>query len=141
MNPSTRSDRAHRLRVIAASTLLAMGASGCVAIAEWRAAGIAPVSLVDGVMIGPGAMTLYTFDRDQTGSGASACLDQCAVNWPPLLAAGDARATGHWSFVLRPGGARQWAYKGQPLYYWAKDAKPGDRTGDGVNGVWRVARP
>lgn len=86
-------------------------------------------------------MTLYTFDRDTAGSGTSACLAQCAANWPPLLAASDARAKGDWSLVPRPGGSRQWAYKGQPLYYWNKDAKPGDRTGDGFNSAWRLARP
>lgn len=29
-----------------------------------------------------------------------------------------------------------------PLYYFAKDMKPGDKLGDGLlNGNWRVARP
>ena len=41
----------------------------------------------------------------------------------------------------RDDGAKQLAYKGKPLYYWSKDQKPGDRTGDGVNGVWHVAKP
>jgi predicted lipoprotein with Yx(FWY)xxD motif len=27
------------------------------------------------------------------------------------------------------------------LYFWAKDQKAGDRTGDGFNGVWHLARP
>ena len=35
----------------------------------------------------------------------------------------------------------QWAYKGKPLYTWAKDTKPGDVTGDGVNNVWHIAQP
>jgi Secreted repeat of unknown function len=35
----------------------------------------------------------------------------------------------------------QCAYKGKPVYFWAKDQKPGDRTGDGFNRVWRLARP
>ena len=34
-----------------------------------------------------------------------------------------------------------WAYKGAPLYYWVKDTKAGDRTGDGVAGAWKIARP
>jgi predicted lipoprotein with Yx(FWY)xxD motif len=43
---------------------------------------------------------------------------------------------------VREDGKRQWAYKGSPLYYWTKDSKPGDKTGDGVlNGAWKVARP
>jgi predicted lipoprotein with Yx(FWY)xxD motif len=38
-------------------------------------------------------------------------------------------------------GKSQWAYKGKPLYFWVKDQKPGDKTGDGVNGVWHAAKP
>jgi predicted lipoprotein with Yx(FWY)xxD motif len=34
----------------------------------------------------------------------------------------------------------QWAYKGKPLYFWVKDQKPGDKTGDGFNNVWRVVK-
>ena len=43
--------------------------------------------------------------------------------------------------VTRPDGKKQWAFKGKPLYYWAKDQKPGDKTGDGFNNVWHVAKP
>jgi predicted lipoprotein with Yx(FWY)xxD motif len=85
-------------------------------------------------------MTLYTFDRDVVGSGKSVCNGQCATNWPPLMAGADAKATGDWSVVTRDDGTKQWAYNGKPLYLWVKDQKPGDRTGDGVQGVWRVAK-
>ena len=30
-------------------------------------------------------MTLYTFDKDTAGT--SNCYDECAANWPPLIAA------------------------------------------------------
>ena len=33
-----------------------------------------------------------------------------------------------------------WAYDGMPLYYWVKDKKPGDVTGDGVGSVWHVVK-
>lgn len=84
-------------------------------------------------------MTLYTFDKDMDGK--SACSGGCAVNWPPLMAAADAMAEGEWSVISRDDGTKQWAYGGKPLYTWIKDAKPGDITGDGVNGVWHLARP
>ncbi|EIM27794.1 COG4315 family predicted lipoprotein [Microvirga lotononidis] len=84
-------------------------------------------------------MTLYTFDRDTAGKPA--CNGQCAQNWPPLMAAGGAAASGDWSVVTRDDGAKQWAYKGKPLYLWVKDTKPGEVTGDGVNNVWHVATP
>jgi len=84
-------------------------------------------------------MTLYTFDRDS--ADASACTGQCAQNWPPLLAPADAKASANWTIVTRQDGGKQWAYKGKPLYGWAKDTKAGDVTGDGVNNVWHVATP
>ncbi|MGE3907691.1 MAG: hypothetical protein AB7F36_17195, partial [Reyranellaceae bacterium] len=71
-------------------------------------------------------MTLYTFDRDTATK--SNCNGQCAVNWPPLMAS-TAGAAGDWSVVTRDDGAKQWAYKGKPLYTWVKDARPGDTTG------------
>ena len=84
-------------------------------------------------------MTLYTFDRDAPGK--SNCNGQCAQNWPPLMASADAKSMGDWTVVTRDDGAKMWAYKGKPVYTWAKDAKAGDTTGDGVNNVWHVAKP
>jgi predicted lipoprotein with Yx(FWY)xxD motif len=100
----------------------------------------APTKVVDGVLTNSAGMTLYTFDKDAAGSGKSECNGPCAVNWPPLLAANDARPEGDYTVITRADGAKQWAYKGKPLYLWIKDAKPGDRTGDGFNNVWHVAR-
>jgi predicted lipoprotein with Yx(FWY)xxD motif len=84
-------------------------------------------------------MTLYVFDRD--GAGKSNCDAQCAISWLPLIADTDAQPTGSFSFITRDDGRKQWAYKGKPLYTWAKDKKPGDATGDGVNNVWHLATP
>ena len=122
-----------RLSSLALAALLSACAS--------MSGGDAPAKTADGVLVGPNGMTLYTFDRDATGSGKSVCNGPCATNWPPLAAASGANASGDWTVVTRDDGSRQWAYKGKPVYYWAKDAKPGDRTGDNVNNVWRLARP
>jgi predicted lipoprotein with Yx(FWY)xxD motif len=86
-------------------------------------------------------MTLYTFDKDAAGSGKSVCNGPCATNWPPLMAMDGDAASGDYSIVVRDDGKKQWAFKGKPLYFWAKDMKAGDKTGDGFNNVWRVARP
>jgi predicted lipoprotein with Yx(FWY)xxD motif len=85
-------------------------------------------------------MTLYTFDRDKTPD-KSACSGKCAVNWPPFTASPDAKTTGDWTVILRDDGAKQWAYKGKPLYKWMDDHKPGDVDGDGRNNVWHIASP
>lgn len=95
-----------------------------------------PAALTDG-----NGMTLYVFDRDVAGSGKSACNGPCAANWPPQVAGSDATAFGPYTIISRDDGMKQWAYKGKPLYRWAKDQKPGDRTGDNVNNVWHLATP
>lgn len=85
-------------------------------------------------------MTLYVFDKDAAGSGKCVCNGVCAANWPPLMVAAGSAASGDWSVVIRDSGDKQWAYKGRPLYYWSKDAKPGDKTGDGfLNNAWHTA--
>lgn len=96
----------------------------------------APATMDNGVLVGPTGMTLYTFDKD--AGGKSMCNGKCAENWPPLMAQGT--ASGDFSIITRDDGSKQYAYKGKPLYYWVKDQKPGDKTGDGVNNVWRVAK-
>ncbi len=101
----------------------------------------APTAVADGVLVGKNGMTLYTFDRDTPGSGKSVCNGPCATNWPPLMAAAGATASGDYSIVTRDDGGKQVAYKGKPLYFWAKDTKPGDKTGDGVINAWHVVRP
>jgi predicted lipoprotein with Yx(FWY)xxD motif len=101
----------------------------------------APARVADGVFVGPNGMTLYTFDRDPVGSGKSVCNGPCATNWPPLMAKAGETPSGDWSIVVRDDGSRQWAFRGKPVYYWVKDTRAGDRTGDGVNNVWRLARP
>ncbi|HRO16216.1 MAG TPA: hypothetical protein PLL33_14495 [Paracoccus sp. (in: a-proteobacteria)] len=83
-------------------------------------------------------MTLYVFDKDSPGK--STCEGSCAANWPPLVAPAGSAAAGPFAPIQRSDGTMQWAMNGRPLYLWAKDAKPGDVTGDGVGGVWHAAR-
>ena len=98
----------------------------------------APVKYSNGVMTGPNGMTLYTFDKDVAFSGKSVCNGPCATAWPPFTAAGSEPAGGDWSVVTRDDGAKQWAWSGRPLYYYAKDQQSGDKTGDGFNKVWHA---
>ncbi len=102
-------------------------------------ASAAPAMAADGVLVGPNGMTLYTFDKDTAGK--SVCNAQCATNWPPLMAADTDKDAGDYTVITRDDGKKQWAMKGKPLYYWAKDTKAGDKTGDGVGGNWHVIKP
>jgi predicted lipoprotein with Yx(FWY)xxD motif len=89
-------------------------------------------------------MTLYLFTKDTPNT--STCYDQCAAAWPPLLTNGTpVGGLGVTASLLgtttRKDGKTQVTYKGSPLYYFAKDQKPGDIMGQGVGGVWFVLSP
>jgi len=92
------------------------------------------------ILVDAKGMTLYIYDRD-TAAGKSACNGNCATNWPPLMAAADAKDSGAWTVIVRDDGGKQWAYKGKPLYFWKDDKKAGDAEGDGRNNVWHIAAP
>jgi predicted lipoprotein with Yx(FWY)xxD motif len=123
------------------ATIFALALAGATAAAAQTAMPAKVADTAKGkALVDAKGMTLYVFDRDT--SGKSACSGPCATNWPPLMAAGDAKASGDWSVITRDDGSKQWAYKGKPLYAWAKDTKPGDTTGDGVNNnTWHIAKP
>ena len=111
-----------------------------VAVLPTLALAQAPAKAMNGMLANNDGMTLYTFDKD--AGGKSACNGACAGIWPPLKAAGDAKDSGDWTVVTRDDGSKQWAFKGKPLYTFAKDQKPGDVTGDGfLNGAWHLATP
>lgn len=91
------------------------------------------------VLTDANGMTLYTYDKDPKGKAT--CTGFCAVVWPPADAvASVAPTTGSISVIKKPNGARQWALDGHPLYAYRLDQKPGDVKGQGVDGVWQVAR-
>lgn len=98
-----------------------------------------PTRSADGKLIGPNGNTLYVSAKD--GNGMSNCYEQCAAMWPPLSVANTAKPMGEYTIVMRTDGVKQWAYKGQPLYYFAKDSKSGEMMGDGMGGNWKTVRP
>ena len=121
------------MNIVARLALLAIAASSINALA-----GDPPARLADGALVATSGMTLYTFDKDQAASGTSACNGPCAVLWPPLTATAADQPAGAFSLVTRADGAKQWAYKGMPLYFYKADQKPGDRTGDNFINVWHI---
>lgn len=84
-------------------------------------------------------LALYRYDLDVDGQ--SRCIDACSSEWPPVIASANATAVvGDWKTIKRSGHARQWTYRGKPVYTYAKDA-PGGKKGDGVGGVWHLVTP
>src|SRR4051812_4317249 len=75
-------------------------------------------------------MALYVFDRDGEPNKSS-CAGPCATAWPPIISAANTGAQGDWSLVTRTDGTKQWAYRGRPLYRYAKEIRAGMGYGDG----------
>ncbi|MCV2403191.1 hypothetical protein OFY17_09905 [Marinomonas sp. C2222] len=90
------------------------------------------------VLVNKDGMTLYTFDIDS--DGLSYCNDGCAKKWPPYIMKDGASVKKGYGFTVRDDGAKQWTYDNKPLYTWIGDVKKGDMTGDGIGGVWHVAK-
>ena len=96
----------------------------------------AGVTVKDGAFIAPDGKPLYTFSRDTTPS-KSACNGGCAASWPALAATATDKDAGDWTVVTRDDGAKQWAYKGKPLYTFARDTAGAAATG--VSAAWPLA--
>ena len=95
-------------------------------------------------LVGENGMTLYFFAKDV--SGESMCPDgTCLTNWPIFhvqnVDPGSGLNISDFSTMTRSDGKMQTTYLGWPLYYFAGDAAKGDTNGDGVSGIWFVAKP
>jgi predicted lipoprotein with Yx(FWY)xxD motif len=114
----------------------------------WSVVPVAPVVRLGGnLALGSFATdssyrTLYVFANDT--EGVSNCVDNCAVNWPPLTVPAGTSAVaqgylpGTLGTIQRTDGTTQVTLDGRPLYFFANDVAPGDANGNGAGGVWSV---
>ena len=121
-----------------ASTATPGATPGASAGAAAITVGSASVGKFGTVLTGPDGRTLYTHNGDSMN--ASTCTGECLAEWPPLTISGAQQVTagpGVTGALASFAGANgtQWVtYRGMPLYYWEGDAKPGDATGQGIDG-------
>ncbi|MEU1190691.1 SCO0930 family lipoprotein [Streptomyces sp. NPDC005859] len=89
--------------------------------------------------------TLYRFDADTAEPPKSNCDGDCATAWPPVAAddvsAGDGIDKSLLGEVTRTDGTKQLTVGGWPAYYYAKDTKAGDTSGQGVGNKWFALAP
>jgi predicted lipoprotein with Yx(FWY)xxD motif len=97
------------------------------------------------ILVDSGCRALYAFTQDVDGEPT--CVDDCAVNWPPLTTTDEAVPPladeldpSLFSIVQHPDGP-QLKVGDWPLYHFAGDAAPGDLNGQGVGGVWWLVAP
>ena len=85
-------------------------------------------------------MTLYYFDRDDSGNKSN-CDGKCTEKWIPLTASDDAAPLGDFTVIIRSDKSRMWAYRYRPLYTFHADKAPGDTNGVDPSNLWHIARP
>ncbi|MFW5416201.1 hypothetical protein J0910_06205 [Nocardiopsis sp. CNT-189] len=87
--------------------------------------------------------TLYLSTRDGTEPPFSACVGDCAEQWPPVPAEGEIEGVDEdlVGRVAREGGEEQLTLGGAPLYRYAGDVEPGDANGAGLDGAWFAVAP
>jgi predicted lipoprotein with Yx(FWY)xxD motif len=99
------------------------------------------------IIVNSNGRTLYLFEKDRNSK--SACSEQCAAFWPPLIMTGKPAVTGGARASLigatkRTDGRLQVTYNHHPLYTFVKDKKPGQTNGEGVNAfgaTWAAVSP
>ena len=103
------------------------------------------------ILVSETGLSLYFFANDEAGTsncsaddgaptGSYTDPESCAGRWPPLLITEGATVSAPFTSVERADGTLQWAYRDYPLYQFSDDSAQGDVLGDGVGGVWDLAR-
>lgn len=95
-------------------------------------------------LAGPDGKTLYILTNDQNGT-SSCTTGPCSRAWPALVSnPADLQIapgiTGTFGITIWADGTQQVTHNGQPLYFYSKDGAAGDARGEGVAGVWCIAR-
>ena len=96
------------------------------------------------IIVDDKGMTLYMFGKDTPDK--SNCSGNCLKAWPPLVTQGspvlgdgvDKSLVGS---ATMADGSKIVTYNHMPLYYWVKDTKAGNTTGQNVGKVWFVVAP
>jgi predicted lipoprotein with Yx(FWY)xxD motif len=92
------------------------------------------------VLANSDGMTLYWFDRDDSGT-TSTCDGKCTEKWIPLKAVDDSKPQGDFTVMVRNDKSKMWAYRNRPLYTSRDDKAAGDVNGFDPANLWHIARP
>jgi predicted lipoprotein with Yx(FWY)xxD motif len=140
------------MRTLLSISILAVAAAAFVVpVATPSAAASADTLYVAKSQYGPilfagNGRALYAFTKDS--KNRRKCSGECLKAWPPFLVklapkAGKGAKRSLLGTIRASGGKRQVTYKGQPLYYYIGEKRPGQVLCQGVNefgGLWLVVR-
>lgn len=93
------------------------------------------------VVVDTGGMTVYVYDNDEVGSGASSCRGPCLESWPPVTSVTENPVVQGLQEVVvdtipAADGTHQLTVNGRPVYRYKDDNEPGDAFGQAVGSVW-----
>jgi len=136
-----------KIKFALAAVLVTIGVSAAAAFASTKTSTVSlRTTKVGKALVAANGRTLYLFTADK--GRKSSCYRKCAAVWPPLTAANPTVGRGLRASLLgttkRKNGKLQVTYGGHPLYFFAKDTKPGDVRGEGVvhfGGSWWLVSP
>ncbi len=96
-------------------------------------------------LVNQSGFALYYFSDDSDAGGASTCVDDCAVTWPPfyarVISLPDSLRSVDFATITRTDGSKQTTFKGWPLYLYSRDSAAGDIFGNGQKGHWHIVDP
>jgi predicted lipoprotein with Yx(FWY)xxD motif len=94
------------------------------------------------ILVNSKGRSLYNLSVEKKGHFI--CTGTCTKTWHPLRSKhkSPTGTVSHLSFLKRPDGTKQVAYKGHPLYTFSGDSKAGDTNGQGFKdvGTWSVIK-
>lgn len=115
-------------------------------ISSYSIAGVLPLQAqqsavdidTDLVLVDAAGMSLYIFTPDKPD--LSTCKGNCLKAWPAVILTPEeiekVKGSKTFGVITRDDGAKQLTLDHRPLYYYVGDEVAGDRTGQGVGGVW-----
>ncbi|HEX6103290.1 MAG TPA: hypothetical protein VF031_09610, partial [Alphaproteobacteria bacterium] len=80
--------------------------------------------------------TIYYHDKDEPNK--SRCNEGCSQYWRPVTPDPAAYNGPSFGVITRADGTQQVTFQGKPLYTFFNDKVPGDKKGDGKQGIWHA---
>lgn len=97
------------------------------------------------ILVTPTGRAVYYYLADDPKTGASSCVDQCAIHWPAVNANSEPPTAEGVDADLgiydRANGVPQLTVNGRPVYFYRNDISPGSINGQGVAGMFWLVSP
>lgn len=126
------------MKALVLTLVMVLGTTSLAGVLPLKAQQSLEDSDTDLVLTDAQGMALYIFTRDT--DDVSNCSGNCLKAWPAAILTPEevekVKTSKTFGVITRTDGQQQLTLDRKPLYYYIGDEKAGDRTGQGVGGVW-----